>query len=312
MVGIVYMVQSVEMKSNQCKIGMSATDNDKRISSYGSEATVIRKLSCNNPRDTEADLIDQFNSRFLLLKGREYFEGDIEDMIKLFDDRFQSVADVRVLPNIDVDQVCTKMQIMLMNHFTNTPLQTLRKYKVIQMAQTLVNDYFRMNKELYTRLNYFLYHFRYNEKIICANIEFVRFGILAARNRQAGKKIVSVSEETLAHPKDLNNFLKRCRITPHEVFRLKETVEARASLIDDWVDEAVDSKSCLDLLPMEDIQAENNRGNNRTTAMKYVSINDLLDCIIAKDEDRRHIKDYTMTMRRVIGIYHEELVIAQG
>ncbi len=311
MSGVVYFVQTTDMEQSQCKIGMSAMDDDRRLSTYGKETTIVRKLSCNNPRDVEHQLVSLFSEKFSCFKGREYFEGDIEQMIQTFDSAFSLSADIRVLPRIDIQQQCSMFQTDIKQLLQRKPFQMISKREVIQMIRPRVIEYIDIDPQLFARIDYYLLHPRFNENIVCSNVELVRFGVLSPRPaRETKKKVSKSAEDTLAQVEHINLFLSRLRIQPEDVIRLRETAERRAKCIDDWVTTSIASKQYLDLLPAETLTVESNRGNVRPTTMKYITINDLFDCIIAKNEDRKHIKMYAMMMRRMITIYHEEVVAA--
>ena len=83
--GYVYMIQSEELNgTNKVKIGMSTCENNSRIKSYGKNAKTIIKYNCSYPYMLERCLIKQFKKNYNLFKGNEWFEGDIEEMKKLF------------------------------------------------------------------------------------------------------------------------------------------------------------------------------------------------------------------------------------
>ena len=83
--GYVYFVIPPELKgTNRVKIGMSNLDNDTRIKSYGKDTDIVIKYNCHNPKCIENKIIKAFKDNFKLIKGNEYFEGDIEEMKKIF------------------------------------------------------------------------------------------------------------------------------------------------------------------------------------------------------------------------------------
>lgn len=83
--GYVYFVIPPELKdTNRVKIGMSNLDNDNRLKSYGKNANIVIKYNCCNAKWIENKIIKAFKDNFKLIKGNEYFEGDIEEMKKIF------------------------------------------------------------------------------------------------------------------------------------------------------------------------------------------------------------------------------------
>jgi hypothetical protein len=83
--GYVYLVIPPELKgTNRAKIGMSLINNNNRIKSYGKNVEVIMQYSCKNARILEKTIIESFKKHFKVIKGNEYFEGEIEEMKKIF------------------------------------------------------------------------------------------------------------------------------------------------------------------------------------------------------------------------------------
>lgn len=83
--GRVYLLQSPEfINSNVFKIGHSNSDDLKRCFSYGSKTILYYTRICNNSSFVEKKLIEGFNKRFKVYKGREYFIGNINEMINEF------------------------------------------------------------------------------------------------------------------------------------------------------------------------------------------------------------------------------------
>ena len=83
--GYVYFVIPPELiDTNRIKIGMSNSNNENRIKSYGKDTITVVKYICNNPKEIEKRLIEIFKKNFKLIKGNEYFEGDIQQMKQKF------------------------------------------------------------------------------------------------------------------------------------------------------------------------------------------------------------------------------------
>ncbi len=85
MFGIVYLVQPEEyLNTSTYKIGMSASNTTKRIRAYGKHTRTIAVAQCKEPHPVEAELIKEFNARFTLTRGREFFSGNEKEMILAF------------------------------------------------------------------------------------------------------------------------------------------------------------------------------------------------------------------------------------
>ena len=80
--GYVYIIQSADMAKDVGKIGRGK--NIKRIKSYGSGAFIICIIYVEDMFETEARLKKVFKHNFQLVRGSEYFRGDITRMKKLF------------------------------------------------------------------------------------------------------------------------------------------------------------------------------------------------------------------------------------
>jgi hypothetical protein len=83
--GIVYLIQPAELiGTNRFKIGCSEDPSLKRIKSYLKGTTYKSINECNNPFVLEEKIKKEFNKKFKLFAGKEYFEGSEKEMIKLF------------------------------------------------------------------------------------------------------------------------------------------------------------------------------------------------------------------------------------
>ena len=79
----VYLIQpGVLIGTNRYKIGRTSKKNFNRLKSYGRETNIISFNYVNNSILTELNLINKFNKKYKLIKGKEYFEGDIKNMLK--------------------------------------------------------------------------------------------------------------------------------------------------------------------------------------------------------------------------------------
>jgi hypothetical protein len=180
--------------------------------------------------------------------------------------------------------------------------------EIIQSVCRVSSD----DEHLFMRFDFWMRHKNHSEQIICANVELVRFGVLAVRPaRQTSKENSGSSKNpSFSHPAMLDKFLQRVYVEPKSVSRRSDTVEARAKIVDNWVKESIDSKDRIDLPPLEDIQPEGNIGNNRPSDMKYISFEQLVKCI-ARSENASALKDYAMNLMALLKIYQEELMIAK-
>lgn len=84
----VYLIQPCELVgTNRYKIGMSSLSNLSRLKSYKNGSRYICFFECEDALIVERKLINEFNDRFKLIAGNEYFECKSEaKMIELFMD----------------------------------------------------------------------------------------------------------------------------------------------------------------------------------------------------------------------------------
>jgi hypothetical protein len=83
--GIVYFIQPATLLyTNRFKIGWSSAGDFTRCKSYKKGTRYISVFECVNANEVESKIISGFKQKFHLFAGREYFEGDEEDMFAEF------------------------------------------------------------------------------------------------------------------------------------------------------------------------------------------------------------------------------------
>jgi len=83
--GIIYLIQPAELVgTNRYKIGCSAKNTLERILSYKKGTRVLSINYSDDYSKIEKILIEEFNKKFKLIAGKEYFEGNEKDIYKLF------------------------------------------------------------------------------------------------------------------------------------------------------------------------------------------------------------------------------------
>lgn len=79
---IVYLVQpGTLIGTNRYKIGRSKSADLRRVKSYGKNTIFIHVINVKNSSHVEKVLKNEFNSKFKLFAGQEYFECDHKDLI---------------------------------------------------------------------------------------------------------------------------------------------------------------------------------------------------------------------------------------
>ena len=84
--GILYLIQPAELVgTDRYKIGCSTKSTLDRVTTgYKKGTKILYVIECDNPFETEKILKKKFNKKFKLITGNEYFEGDKEEMKKIF------------------------------------------------------------------------------------------------------------------------------------------------------------------------------------------------------------------------------------
>jgi len=83
--GTIYLLQPAEFVGTKIyKIGMSRKNTLTRVKNYGRTTEHIIIQRHDDPCGIEKEMIKKFKEKFKLYKGREYFQGDDEDMQATF------------------------------------------------------------------------------------------------------------------------------------------------------------------------------------------------------------------------------------
>lgn len=84
--GIIYLIQPAELVgTNRYKIGMSnCPDLDRCKNGYLKGSRYICIMECNSPLEIEKNIKDEFSKKFKLIAGKEYYEGNEQDILFSF------------------------------------------------------------------------------------------------------------------------------------------------------------------------------------------------------------------------------------
>ena len=83
--GYVYLIQPAEFRgTNVFKVGASDNDSLHRVKNYRRGTRVISIEHAENPFEIEKKIITNFRCEFNLHSGREYFEGNEQEIHNLF------------------------------------------------------------------------------------------------------------------------------------------------------------------------------------------------------------------------------------
>ena len=130
------------------KFGLSYKDDRSRILSYGKKTFFYYEIDTINPKLVEDYLKKEFNKKFELHDGQEYFKGDVVAMCETFLNICEKYKNMKYDTSIEVEQrECHKKKMKLTFHKINT------------MIELSSNDYYeyqlkRFNEEpLFQRSN---------------------------------------------------------------------------------------------------------------------------------------------------------------
>ena len=107
--GTIYLVQPVELKgTKRFKIGASKKNDLVRCKNgYRKGTRYISIHECNDPFVVEEEVKKRFKSKFVLIAGKEYFEGDEEEIKKEFNDVYIKFTFAAVEESKDSDEEVT-------------------------------------------------------------------------------------------------------------------------------------------------------------------------------------------------------------
>jgi len=92
--GILYLIQPAELVgTKRYKIGCSNKSTLERVKKgYKVGSRYLHIMECNNPLKIEKLIKFDFNNHFTLIAGSEYFEGDEEEMKKIFYEKYSEYS----------------------------------------------------------------------------------------------------------------------------------------------------------------------------------------------------------------------------
>ena len=131
--GIIYLVQpAVLIGTNRFKIGCSSKSNLSRVrNGYRNGTRYLHIMECDKPFEVEKVMKEEFNSKFNLIAGTEFFEGDEITIKRLFYKVYERVIYDVDEDNVSVNNVNTEIHN---NKFEcgRCGYTTKRKYNLIQ------------------------------------------------------------------------------------------------------------------------------------------------------------------------------------
>lgn len=86
---LIYPKEFIDSEQNIYKIGMTTRMVDNRLAEYEKDSSVLLTRNVNDARSIEKILLNEFNKKFRLAKGREYFEGNYLEMIDIINEKIK-------------------------------------------------------------------------------------------------------------------------------------------------------------------------------------------------------------------------------
>lgn len=115
---IIYLIQPDELiNTGRYKVGMSYSDTlDRCKNGYLKGSRYLCIMECVNPLEIERKIIQQFTQRFKVIAGREYFEGEESELLRLFfeivmaskcgiieNNVEEDIIDIEIEDNVDIE-----------------------------------------------------------------------------------------------------------------------------------------------------------------------------------------------------------------
>jgi hypothetical protein len=128
--GMIYMVQPIEYIGTLIyKIGCSKDKSLKRCSTgYGKGTRYIVMMECDDPFALERKIKETFNKKFKLFTGKEYFEGDENEMRTEF---LRIAQSCDIIKDVVQQEQCANMEIIQKCNIPENVVQ--KKQKLIKI-----------------------------------------------------------------------------------------------------------------------------------------------------------------------------------
>ena len=137
--GIIYLIQPAELVgTNRFKIGCSCQEGLSRcITGYKKGSRYMYIIECINPYQLEQQLKASFNSKFKLIAGNEYFEGNEIDIDTEF---INIVNDYR--KSFLISQLETSQNITIQPMNTNQSNNPLNIHSINQTNNIVIKNHY--------------------------------------------------------------------------------------------------------------------------------------------------------------------------
>jgi len=156
MYNYLYLIQdNKDIGSDIYKIGKTTQSPIDRFKGYLKGTYPIRISQVDNCHIRENELINLFKDKYILFRGREYFKGDINDMIK----NFNNLCDICNICNINKNELnhdkkmeykCNRCSL---EFFSNQSLERHKNKKIkcnilTEFKCNICNKYFKQRNNL--------------------------------------------------------------------------------------------------------------------------------------------------------------------
>lgn len=105
--GIIYLIQPAELVGTErYKIGMSNNTNlDRCKHGYKNGSRYICIMECNEPLKLERNIKNNFNKKFKLIAGNEYYEGNEKDILNTFNNLVIEHNNLFIINNFEYENL---------------------------------------------------------------------------------------------------------------------------------------------------------------------------------------------------------------
>jgi len=129
--GIIYLIQPEELLlTNRYKIGCSGKSNLSRLSGYKKNSRYLCVIECIYPYTLENKIKEEFNKKYKLIAGKEFFEGLENEILNNFIKIIQEYNDEISMKNI-TDEDIEEMDKIVNEREKAIPSIVLGMYEVL-------------------------------------------------------------------------------------------------------------------------------------------------------------------------------------
>jgi len=145
--GIVYLVNPKELSNtNRYKVGCSSKKDFSRLTNYKKGTIWYSVNEVYNYKEVEKELIKDFRQKYKLIAGKEYFEGNIDDMVLTYFQIISKYINKKKIENIDKVANILQIWFRIVSKYINKKkienIDKIKKYN--NKAANILQIWFRI------------------------------------------------------------------------------------------------------------------------------------------------------------------------